>query len=81
MRLIAALIVSFALTGCLADLDLFGNAIPQIPQVPPGEEVVEMNGETIIEPIPTPPTCQARARYFHGTVSVPCEEIGRAIAP
>lgn len=72
------------LAGCIADLNVLGDAIPQIPQIPqipPGEELIVENGVEIIEPIPPAPACQARARYFRGTVSIPCEEIARTVAP
>jgi hypothetical protein len=61
---------------------LFGAAGPIPP--PPGDRAVIENGVETIEPAPVDPPralCQARARHFKGTVSVPCEDIARQIAP
>jgi hypothetical protein len=49
---------------------------------PQGSTVVEEpNGAEVIEPPPPPVMCQARARFFRGTVSVPCADIARTVAP
>jgi hypothetical protein len=49
---------------------------------PPGATVVEEpNGTEVIEPPKVEAMCQARARFFRGTVQVPCVDIARTVAP
>lgn len=79
MRLAMTIALGLALTGCEGSFKLLGGQPPII--VPPGDKVVEAQGETVIEPSPPQVLCQARARHFRGTVSIPCEDIARQIAP
>ena len=70
------------LSGCSGAFS-FGQRAPPVP--PLGSRMItESNGEEIVEPIaPVEPVimCQARARYFRGTVSIPCADIARQTAP
>jgi hypothetical protein len=77
---VAVIFAAIALAGCRGSFEL-GRARQEI-ITPPGATVIEKGDEEIIEP-PAPPAadCQARARFFRGTVAIPCADIGRATAP
>lgn len=80
MRLAMTIALVFALTGCEASFKFLRQ--PQTPIIaPPGDTIIEKDGEAVIEPSPPQVLCQARARHFRGTVSIPCEEIARQVAP
>jgi hypothetical protein len=74
-------LVLFALflSGCSADFRFgLSRAQPAPIVVPAGDKVIETPDETVIEPAVM---CQARARHFVGTVSVPCVDIARETRP
>ena len=78
--IVLCLLMAISLTGCGLN---FSFDIPPRQQIipPPGDKIVIEGDKEIVEPIQSTPMCQARARFFRGTVSVPGSEIGGTIAP
>jgi hypothetical protein len=71
------------LSGCRGSIEIPPQAQPAAAApiiLQPGQAIQEPNGEEI-EAAPARPMCQARARFFRGTVSIPCDEIARTVAP
>lgn len=77
MRVFMTIAFALALAGCEAKFRLGRSELI----VPPQDKIIEKDDETVIEPSPPQVLCQARARHFRGTVSIPCEDIARQIAP
>lgn len=91
--LLQLILATFALGGCNvaerlangATIEPSGAIIePNGATIEPSGAIIEPNG-VVIEPWAIDhhpvPLCEARAKHFHGTVTVPCEDIARQIAP
>jgi hypothetical protein len=78
----AVIFAAIALAGCRGSFEI-GRARQEIITPPAsGVTIIEKDDEEIIEPAAPPARdCQARARFFRGTVAIPCSDIGRATAP
>jgi hypothetical protein len=78
---VAVVFVAIALAGCRGSFEI-GRARQEIITPPAsGVTIIEKGDEEVIEPAPPARDCQARARFFRGTVAIPCADIGRATAP
>jgi hypothetical protein len=75
----AIVLAAVLLAGCKGTFEI--GRMRQKIVVPPGTTVIEKDDEEVIEPPALERDCQARARFFRGTVAIPCADIGRATAP
>jgi hypothetical protein len=75
----AIVLAALLLAGCRGSFE-FGRFRQEV-IAPPGATIIEKDDEEIIESAAPARDCQARARFFRGTVAIPCADIGRTVAP
>jgi hypothetical protein len=79
---VAVILAAIALAGCRGSFEIGRARQEIITPLAAGVTIIDNNDEEVIEPAAPPARdCQARARFFRGTVAIPCADIGRATAP